>query len=105
MKDIVIYPPKHFIQQTEVGVHTAHGPPVQSLADREHKEEPELVQILILHMEVLVVREHLHRARVATPIAVQVILTVFICFNEIGSVNKIVTLLYVKCFIDYILIF
>ena len=73
--------------------------------EQEHKQEAELVQILLLHTEVLLVREHLQSLRVATPIAVQVIRSVFIGFNKIGSVNKIVTLIYVKCFIDDILKF
>ena len=73
--------------------------------EQEHKQEPDIVQTLILHTEVLIVRETICGLRIATPIAVQVIRSVFIGFNKIGSVNKIVTLLYVKCFIDDILKF
>jgi len=72
LKDIVIYQPKHFIQLTEVGVHTAHGLLAQDLVEQEPKKEAELVLILILHTEVLVVREHLQRVRTATPIIAQV---------------------------------
>ena len=73
--------------------------------EQEHKQEAELVQILLLHTEVLVVRELLQSHRVATPKAVEVIQSVFIGFNEIGSVNKIAALSSVKCFMDHILIF
>ena len=65
----------------------AHGLLVQRLADQEHKQEAELVQILLLHTEVLLVREHLQSLRVATPIAVQVIRSVFIGFNETRQFN------------------
>ena len=38
----------------------------------DHKQEAGLVRILLLHTEVLVVREHLQRVRTATPIIAQV---------------------------------
>ena len=51
---------------------TGSGQNVRYNVAEEHKQEEELVRILLQHTEVLVVREHLQRVRVVTPKAVQV---------------------------------